>query len=101
MLDRFEIFSAPGTIAHGSITVPPRSLASLRGRSLAIIHGKTDKYYHRIQKIPNIVQKTQNLAQTLDNLFKFSGLLVTHAEAKLSHISHMGELFLAEQLQGR
>ena len=23
MLHRFEIFSAPGTIAHGSITLPP------------------------------------------------------------------------------
>ena len=36
MLQRFEIFSAPGTIAHGSIRLPPRSLASLRGCSLAI-----------------------------------------------------------------
>ena len=35
MLHRFEIFSAPGTIAHGSIRPPPRSLASLRGCSLA------------------------------------------------------------------
>ena len=31
MLHRFEIFSAPGTIAHGSIRLPPRSLASSRG----------------------------------------------------------------------
>ena len=36
MLHRFEIFSAPGTIAHGSIRLPPRSLASSRGCSLAI-----------------------------------------------------------------
>ena len=28
MLHGFEIFSAPGTIAHGSIRLPPRSLAS-------------------------------------------------------------------------
>ena len=31
MLHRFEIFSASGTIAHGSIRLPPRSLASSRG----------------------------------------------------------------------
>ena len=31
LLHRFEIFSAPGTIAHGSIRLPPRSLASSRG----------------------------------------------------------------------
>ena len=36
MLHRFEIFSAPGTIAHGSIKLPPRSLASSRDCSLAI-----------------------------------------------------------------
>ena len=29
ILHRFEIFSAPGIIAHGSIRLPPRSLASL------------------------------------------------------------------------
>ena len=29
-------FSAPGTIAYGSIRLPPRSLASSRGCSLAI-----------------------------------------------------------------
>ena len=37
MLHRFEIFSTPGTIAHGSIRLPPRSLASSRGCSLTII----------------------------------------------------------------
>ena len=37
MLHRFKIFSAPGTIAHGSIRLPPRSLVSSRGCSLAII----------------------------------------------------------------
>ena len=37
MLHRFKIFSAPGTIAHGSIRLPPRSLGSLRACSLAII----------------------------------------------------------------
>ena len=36
MLHRFEIFSAPGTIVHGSIRLPPHSLASSRGCSLAI-----------------------------------------------------------------
>ena len=36
MLHRFEIFSASGTIAHGSIRLPPRSLASSRGCSLVI-----------------------------------------------------------------
>ena len=36
MLHRFKIFSAPGTIAHNSIRLPPRSLASPRGCSLAI-----------------------------------------------------------------
>ena len=36
MLHRFEIFSAPGTIVHGSIRLPPNSLASSQGRSLAI-----------------------------------------------------------------
>ena len=36
MLHRFEIFSAPGTIAQGSIRLPPPSLASSRGCSLAI-----------------------------------------------------------------
>ena len=36
MLHRFEIFSAPGTIAHGSIRQPPRSLTKTRGCSLAI-----------------------------------------------------------------
>ena len=37
MLHLFKIFSAPGTIAHGSIRLPPRSLGSSRGCSLAII----------------------------------------------------------------
>ena len=37
MLHRFKIFSALGTIAHGSIRLPPRSLGSSRGCSLAII----------------------------------------------------------------
>ena len=37
MSHRFEIFSAPGTIAHGSIRLPPRSLASSRGCALAIV----------------------------------------------------------------
>ena len=37
MLHRFEIFSTPGTIAHGSIRLPPRSLTSSRGCSLTII----------------------------------------------------------------
>ena len=41
MLHRFEIFSAPGTIAHGLIRLPPRSLASSRGCSLAINEFKT------------------------------------------------------------
>ena len=36
MLHRFEIFSAPGTIAHGSIRLPPRSLASSPRCSLAM-----------------------------------------------------------------
>ena len=36
MFHRFDIFSAPGIIAHGSIRLPPRSLASLRGCSFAI-----------------------------------------------------------------
>ena len=36
MLHRFEIFSAPGTIVHGSIRLPPHSLASSQGCSLAI-----------------------------------------------------------------
>ena len=36
MLHRFEIFSAPGTIGHGSIRLPPHSLASSQGCSLAI-----------------------------------------------------------------
>ena len=36
MLHRFEIFSAPGTIAHGSIRLPPRSLVKTWGCSLAI-----------------------------------------------------------------
>ena len=36
MLHRFEIFSAPGTIVHGSISLPPHSLASSQGCSLAI-----------------------------------------------------------------
>ena len=36
MLHRFKIFSAPGTISHGSIRLPPHSLASSRGCSLAI-----------------------------------------------------------------
>ena len=35
LIHRFEIFSAPGTIAHGSIRLPPRSLASSRNCSLA------------------------------------------------------------------
>ena len=35
LIHRFEIFSAPGTIAHGSIRLPPRSLASSRSCSLA------------------------------------------------------------------
>ena len=39
MLHRFKIFSAPGTIAHDSIRLPPRSLGSSRGCSLAIITG--------------------------------------------------------------
>ena len=37
MLHRFEIFSSPGTIAHGSIRLSPRNLASSRGCLLAII----------------------------------------------------------------
>ena len=36
LLHRFDIFSAPRTIAHGSIRLPPRSLAKTRGCSLAI-----------------------------------------------------------------
>jgi len=36
LLHRFEIFSAPGTIAHSSIRLPPRSLESSGGYSLAI-----------------------------------------------------------------
>ena len=35
MLHRFKIFSAPGTIVHGSIRLPPCSLASSGGCSLA------------------------------------------------------------------
>ena len=45
VLHRFEIFSAPGTIALGSIRLPPRSLASSRGCSLAII---INKRYNRL-----------------------------------------------------
>ena len=37
MLHQFEIFSTPGTTTHGSIRLPPRSLAKTRGCSLAII----------------------------------------------------------------
>ena len=37
VLHRFETFSAPGKITHGSIRLPPRNLASSRGCSLAII----------------------------------------------------------------
>ena len=33
-----RFFSAPGKIAHGSMRLPPRSLASSRGCSLAIIN---------------------------------------------------------------
>ena len=35
-LPRFEIFSAPGTILHGSIRLPPHTFVSSRGCSLAI-----------------------------------------------------------------
>ena len=45
VLHRFEIFSAPGTIALGSIRLPLRSLASSRGCSLAII---INKRYNRL-----------------------------------------------------
>ena len=45
VLHRFEIFSAPGTIALGYIRLPPRSLASSRGCSLAII---INKRYNRL-----------------------------------------------------
>ena len=43
LLHRFEIFSSPGTIAHCSIRLPPRSLASSRGCSLA-----TKYFYYKI-----------------------------------------------------
>ena len=39
-----DFFSAPETIAHGSIRLPPRSLASSRGCSLAIITVKKCNY---------------------------------------------------------
>ena len=43
LLHRFEIFSSPGTIAHCSIRLPPRNLASSRGCSLA-----TKYFYYKI-----------------------------------------------------
>ena len=45
ILHRFQIFSAPGTIAHGSIRLPPRSLASSRGCSLAITYQQKVAYH--------------------------------------------------------
>ena len=39
-LHRFESFSANRTIAHGSIRLPPRSLASSRGCSLAMTRNR-------------------------------------------------------------
>ena len=39
-------FSASGTIAHGSIRLPPRSLASSRGCSLAIIEYREPSAAH-------------------------------------------------------
>ena len=54
VLHRFEIFSAPGTIALGSIRLPPRSLASSRGCSLAIIINK--RYNRLIIRCPEQMQ---------------------------------------------
>ena len=50
VLHRFEIFSAPGTIALGSIRLPPRRLASSRGCPLAIIINK--RYSRLIIRCP-------------------------------------------------
>ena len=45
ILHRFETFSAPGTIAQGSVRLPPRSLASSRGCSLAITYQQKVAYH--------------------------------------------------------
>ena len=50
VLHRFEIFSAPGTIALGSIRLPLRRLASSRGCPFAIIINK--RYSRLIIRCP-------------------------------------------------
>ena len=56
------------------------------------------KYYHHLQKIPYIVQMFIISFRNWIIPFKLSRLLVTNDGGKLSRV---GELSLAEGLQGR
>ena len=87
MLHRFEIFSAPGTIAHGSIRLPPRSLASSRGCSLVynnkvlngatnsnFLHVLTFKVYFIIDGVTSSVKVYYIYGYICDNSNAFVGL---------------------------
>ena len=54
---RFEIFSAPGTIAHGSIRLP-----SSRGCSLAIMRTEVNVIYARV--IDKSIEREQQTSET-------------------------------------
>ena len=72
VLHRFETFSAPGKITHGSIRLPPRNLASSRGCSLAIIfaniRASKSTYYLLYDKAHS---KTHNYNSIFQFCYKF------------------------------
>ena len=112
MLHRFEIFSVAGTIAHGSIRLPPRSLASSRGCSLAIKNtkvgdcrrsGPTDR--HRRKTAVNSLQRLQSppnsaLVKHDSSVFHSWSFFKTHLHRQRIKGRQSMQSFLSEAIDG-
>ena len=95
-LHRLEIFSAPGTIAHGSIRQPPRRLAKTRGCSLAIKSCDAKRLQKRERqkkkkKSKGLISKKKTTTSNALHTFFFTFLCRCGCNVKLPSNTFYGE----------
>ena len=95
-LHRFEIFSAPGTIVHGSIRLPPRSLAKTRGYALAIQSCDAKRLRKRERqkkekKSKGLISKKKTTTSHVLHTFLFTFLCRCCSNVKLPSYTFYGE----------
>ena len=79
-LHRFEIFSVPGTIAHGSIRLPPNRWCRQYNRVMLNGYGSENGIKKKKSKRSNYQEKNNNFARAAHFLFHISLPLLLQCE---------------------